>query len=219
MDYRSLIVESGKRMSHSGLTVETWGNISYRDPETGLVYLTPSGMNYDTIVEDDIVVLDLDGNRVRGKRRPTIETGMHLGIYKARPEINAVIHTHPLYSMVYACKAEPIPLFMDEAAQMLGDVVRPSEYALPGTPEMAEAVIKVLGKKAMSCLVRSHGAVCLGQDMETAFKVCTVLEVTAHIYQMIQATGGAPAEMTQENIDAMQNFVKYHYGQVEGFVE
>ena len=67
MDYRSLIVESGKKMSHSDLTVSTYGNISYRDPETGRVYLTPSGMDYDTITEDDIVVVNLDGNRLEGR--------------------------------------------------------------------------------------------------------------------------------------------------------
>ena len=214
MDYRTLIVESGKRMSHMGLTVGTWGNISCRDPETNLAYLTPSGMNYDTITEDDIVVMDLDGNRVMGERRPTIEVPMHLGIYKARPEINAVIHTHAIYSLIYACKEEPIPLFMDEAAQLLGDVVRPSRYELPGTPEMGAAVVEALGDKAMACLVRSHGAVCLGPDMATAFKVSDVLEATARVYQLIQATGREPAEMKQEHIEAMQAFVKTSYGQV-----
>ena len=95
MNYRELIVKSGLRMANSGLTVETWGNISVRDPETGLVYLTPSAMPYDTITADDVVVCDLDGNIVEGTRKPTIETGMHLAIYRSRKDVNAVIHTHP----------------------------------------------------------------------------------------------------------------------------
>ena len=213
MDYRSLIVESGKKMSHSDLTVSTYGNISYRDPETGRVYLTPSGMDYDTITEDDIVVVDLDGNRLEGERKPTIEAGMHLLIYKARPDVNAIIHTHPLYSMVYACQGETIPLFTDGAAQTLGDVVRTSKYALPGSPEMAENVVKALGDKAMSCLVRSHGAVAVGKDMKTAFKVCTILETTAHIYQMIQATGKEPLSLNDTDVEEMRDFAKHRYGQ------
>ena len=110
MNYKKLIVDSGKRMAGSGLTVETWGNISVRDSETGLVYLTPSAMLYDTIVEDDVVVCTLDGKIVEGTRKPTIETEMHLSVYRNRAEVNAVIHTHPLYSMVYAAQGKDIPL-------------------------------------------------------------------------------------------------------------
>lgn len=213
MNYKKLIVESGKRMAGSGLTVETWGNISIRDPETGLVYLTPSAMLYDTIVEDDVVVCKLDGTVVEGKRKPTIEKDMHLSIYQNRAEVNAVIHTHPLYSMVYASQGKDIPLVIDEAAQALGDVCRCTEYALPGSKELAENCVKALGEKANSCLIHSHGAVCLGADIDGAFKTATVLEVTARIYYMVEATGGKPVGISPENIAAMQNFVKNSYGQ------
>lgn len=114
MNYKKLLVESGKRMAGSGLTVETWGNISYRDSETGLVYLTPSAMDYDTIVEEDIVVCKLDGTIVEGTRKPTIETQMHLSVFQNREDVNAIIHTHPLYSMVYASQGKDIPLIIDE---------------------------------------------------------------------------------------------------------
>ena len=123
-----------------GLTVETWGNISARDPETGLVYLTPSAMQYDTITVDDVVVAELDGKIVQGTRKPTIETGMHLAVYRARKDVNAVIHTHPTYSMVYSCQGKDIPLFMDEAAQLMGDTCHTTPYALPGSQELADAV-------------------------------------------------------------------------------
>ena len=170
MDYRKLIVESGLRMANSGLTVETWGNISARDPETGLVYLTPSAMQYDTITVDDVVVAELDGKIVQGTRKPTIETGMHLAVYRARKDVNAVIHTHPTYSMVYSCQGKDIPLFMDEAAQIMGDTCHTTPYALPGSQELADAVVAALGEKANTCLVRSHGAVAVGGDMDGAFR-------------------------------------------------
>ena len=129
MDFKKCIVESGKKLENSGLTVETWGNISIRDPETGLVYLTPSAMKYSTIVEDDAVVCRLDG---------TIETGLHLAIYRNREEVNAVIHTHPMYSMVYATQGKDIPLIIDEAAQAMGDTCKCTQYALPGSEELAD---------------------------------------------------------------------------------
>lgn len=213
MNYKKLLVESGKRMAGSGLTVETWGNISYRDSETGLVYLTPSAMDYDTIVEEDIVVCKLDGTIVEGTRKPTIETQMHLSVFQNREDVNAIIHTHPLYSMVYASQGKDIPLIIDEAAQVLGDTCRCADYALPGSQELADNCLKALGTKANACLVHSHGAVCVGGDMEGAFKTAKVLEVTAQIYYMIEATGGKPAGISDENIAIMQDFVQNSYGQ------
>lgn len=213
MKNKKLIVESGKRMAGSGLTVETWGNISFRDPETQLVYLTPSAMLYDTITEEDVVVCDLEGNVVEGTRKPTIEKDLHLSVYRERKEVNAIIHTHPMYSMVYAAQGKDIPLIIDEAAQVLGDVCRCAQYGLPGSDELAANCVKALGEKANSCLLHSHGAVCVGENMEGAFKVAKVLEVTAQIYYMIQSAGGQPVGISEENIASMQDFVKNSYGQ------
>ena len=196
MDYRKLIVESGLRMANSGLTVET-----------------PSAMQYDTITVDDVVVAELDGKIVQGTRKPTIETGMHLAVYRARKDVNAVIHTHPTYSMVYSCQGKDIPLFMDEAAQIMGDTCHTTPYALPGSQELADAVMAALGEKANTCLVRSHGAVAVGGDMDGAFRTCKVLEIAARILYMIEAAGGKPIPISDENIAIMQDFVKNHYGQ------
>lgn len=212
MNYRAFLVESGKRMLHSGLTVETWGNISIRDPETGLVYLTPSAMPYDTLTDEDIVVMRTDGTLVEGYRKPTVEAGMHLGILGTRPEINAVIHTHPIYSQVFAVLRQPIPPVIDEAAQTLGGTVYPAEYALPGTPELAQNAMKALGNKGYACLLSNHGAVCIGRDMEQAFKVCSVLEMTARIYHMA-LTVGKPAVLPDDLVAYMKDFAENHYGQ------
>lgn len=212
MDYRKLIVESGLRMSTSGLTVETWGNISARNPETGLVYLTPSAMQYNTITEEDVVVCDLDGNIVQGTRKPTIEMGMHLAIYRARQDVNAVIHTHPTYSMVYSCQGKDIPcLWMRQRRPWATPAAPPLRPARePGT---GGGLRGRAGRKANACLVHSHGAVAVGGDMDAAFRVCTVLEIAARILYMIESTGGKPDLISDENIAIMQDFVKNHYGQ------
>lgn len=212
-NYKKLIVESGKRMAGSGLTVETWGNISCRDPRTQLVYMTPSAMLYDTITEEDVVVCRLDGTVVEGTRKPTIEKEMHLAIYRNREDVNAIIHTHPMFSMVYATQGKDIPLIIDEAAQVLGDTCRCTDYALPGSGELADNCVKELGEKANSCLIHSHGAVCVSDNMDGAFKTAKVLEVTAQIYAMVEATGGKPVGISAENITEMQYFVKNLYGQ------
>ncbi|MDR2479654.1 MAG: class II aldolase/adducin family protein [Treponema sp.] len=209
--YKKLILDSGLRMLHSGLTVETWGNISARDPETGLVYLTPSAMHYDKLSEDDIIVANLDGTLVEHRRKPTIEIDMHLGIYRARPDINAVVHTHPIYSQVFAVLREDIPPVIDEAAQIMGGAVHCARYALPGSAELAANCVEALGKTGRACLLANHGAVCVGADMDGAFKVSTVLEMTAHIYQLARAIG-KPATLGEDLVSVMHDFAYNQYG-------
>ena len=213
MDYRELLVTYGKKLIHEGFTVETWGNISVRG-ENNLVYITPSGMDYDTCTNDDICVLDLEiGEMVEGKRRPSIEKDLHLGIYRARPEVNAVVHTHPINSTVFACMGMDIPLLCDESVQTLGDTVKCAPYALPGSSELAENCVKALDKKANACMLMSHGAVCLGKDMKGAFKTAKVLEMSAEIYYRILAVNGKFIPISEENIFAMQNIIPKSYGQ------
>lgn len=211
MNCKQLLIESGKRMLESGLTVETWGNLSLRDPETGYIYLTPSAMPYNTISQEDVVVFDADGNRIEGERKPTIEYAMHLEIMKNRPDVNAIIHTHPIYSQVFGALHEDIPPIIDEAAQTMGGAVRVAEYALPGTQELADNVVRALGGGA-ACLMANHGAVCVGRDMDAAFKTCTVLEMTARIYYMARCIGN-PQPLSQDTINTMLETVCKHYGQ------
>ena len=212
MNYKELLITYGKKLIHEGFTVETWGNISVRGDD-GLVYITPSGMDYDSCTEDDIVVMKLDGTIVEGKRRPSIEKDLHLSIMRERREVNAVVHTHPIYSTIFACMGKEIPLVCDEAAQTLGDTVITAPYAIPGSDELAENCVKALGKKANACMLMSHGAVCVGKDLKGAFKVARVLEMTAEIYYRILSINGKYIPISQENLLEMQTILPKKYGQ------
>lgn len=211
MDYKQQLIQAGKQMLEKNLTVETWGNLSLRDPETGLVYLTPSAMAYHAITPEDVVVADLNGNVLEGKRKPTVEKELHLGLYRTHPEVNAIIHTHPVYSQVFAVLRQSIPPIIDEAAQVLGGTVKVADYALPGTQELAENVCAAMEGRVRACLMANHGAVCVGADMEQAFKVCAVLEMTAQIYQQALAIG-QPHVLSDELVDEMWDFANNRYG-------
>ena len=212
--YKELVRASGVRMIDSGLTVYTWGNISYCDRAAGLVYITPSGMDYHTLADDDICVYTLSGDHVEGDRRPSIELQMHLACLNARPEMNAVVHTHPIFSTVFSSMGEDIPINIhDEAAQALGDTIRCADYELPGSQALADAVVSALGKKSNAAMMRNHGLVCLGADMDADFKVSTVVEMVSEIYWRIRATGSSYIPISDENVAAMQEFVKTKYGQ------
>ena len=157
--------------------------------------------------------MTLDGTVVGGHRVPSIENGLHRAVYAVRPDVNAIVHTHPIFSTVFSAMGENIPLIIDEAAQALGDEVRTAPYALPGTDELAQNCAAALGEKANACLLQSHGAVCVGRDMKSAFKTARVLEMTAEIYYRIRSVGGKFIPISPENIAAMQEFVAHRYGQ------
>jgi L-fuculose-phosphate aldolase len=213
MNYKAKLVEAGLKLSRSGLTVETWGNISIIDREQGVVYITPSGMPYDKVTEDDMVGVDLAGKVIEGERKPSVEMPMHVAIFNARKDAGAVLHTHSLYATAFASMGEDIPPIIDEAAQTLGGTVRTTEYALPATKKIAEQCIKALGKNGNACLLKSHGAVCIGESLEECFKVAVVLETTARIYYLIRSMGGKYATISEENIALMRDFALHHYGQ------
>lgn len=209
--FKQIIVDAGKEMAKRSLTVATWGNLSVRDPKTGHIFVTPSGMNYETCTTDDMVVFDKAGNLVEGKRKPSIEKDLHIMIYQQRADVNAIIHTHPLYSTVFAVTEQSIPPITEEFAQIIGYTVNCAEYALPGTIELAQNAVKALGEQG-AVLLASHGAVCVGAEMATAFKVCDVLEKTAHILILSKGVGKIKI-IPDEDVKAMQDFVRNSYGQ------
>lgn len=210
-ELKQVVVDTGLTMLEEGLTVGTWGNFSTRDPETGLIYITPSGMNYDSITPDDIVVLDSSVSVVDGFRVPSVERVMHVSVYNARPDVNAVIHTHPLYSTVLGVNGMELPGISEDFVQIVADKMICSEYALPGTPELARNVVKALGIRN-GVLLPNHGTLVVGADMPSAITICQVVEKTAHIYIMAVSIG-TPNLISIEDILAMQDYARNKYGQ------
>ena len=212
-DYPKIVIDAGREMLSRGVTIGTWGNISVRDPVSGEIFITPSGMAYDTLAPEDIVVLSPDGSVLRGDRRPSVETSLHTSVYEARPECHAILHTHPIYSTVFAAMGEDIPIFLDEAAQSLRDTVRTARYAMPGSAELARNCTEALGSRSMACLLRAHGAVCLGKNIKEAFLVSSVLEASARVLLMIRAAGGSAETYSPEKLADMEIFMNERYGQ------
>ncbi|HBE79366.1 MAG TPA: class II aldolase [Firmicutes bacterium] len=206
------LINAGKELCQKNLTIGTWGNISCRDPKTGYIYVTPSGMDYAIIQEEDIVVFDKDGKKVEGFRNPSIEYRLHILIYQHRPDVNAVIHTHPTYSTVFAVIEESIPPINEDFVQIVGASVDCADYALPGTEELAINVVKTL-RERNAVLLKSHGTVCTGPDLPFAFKVCDAVEKTAYIGILGRSIGGKLRIIPEADILAMQEFVRTKYGQ------
>ncbi len=211
-EYRQLIVDSGIEMLNKGITVGTWGNLSARDPETGLIYVSPSGMEYPKIRSEHVVVMDDQLAIVDGEAEPTIEKNMHAAIYRAREDVNAVVHTHPTYSSVFGLTSTPLPGVSEDFVQIIGAEVGIAEpYQLPGTEELGQAAVNGLGKNN-AVILPMHGALSVGKNMKTALKVSLVLEKNAQIYLFAKLFGGEIRSFSEDEIEAMQNFVKTRYG-------
>jgi L-ribulose-5-phosphate 4-epimerase len=159
------------------------GDISIRDIETGYLYICPRPNdnlkipNWGVAQARDIVVMDCDGNLLEDNGiLPTVEAPMHIHIYRARPEINAIVHSHADWSSVFAITGKNIPLVLAEQSLFLGGEVICAEYGKVGSQEIARNIVKALGKTKYAALMQNHGAVCLGHDLEEAFIVSDFLE-------------------------------------------
>ncbi len=210
-ELKQSIADGGLKLYEQGLTVGTWGNLSIRDPETNLFYIKPSGMLYPEIQVDDIVVMNDKKQIVEGHRKPSIEYSFHISIMNARKDINCVMHYHPVYSSVFGVIYEDIPGIGEDFVQLIGDKVINCKYALPGTEELAINVVEGLADRN-AVIIPNHGSICVGSDFDTALKTIHVLEKTAHIYILAKSIG-TPNLIDPDDIVAMQDFARNHYGQ------
>ena len=209
-NFKKLIVNTGRKLYKQNLTIGTWGNISVLDPDTDLVYIKPSGMNYNEIDLEDIMVIDKKGKIVEGFRRPSIEMPMHLSIYNARKDVKAIVHYHPIYSSVLAVTGVNLPGICEDFVQIVGEKVLCAKYALPGSEELAKNAVVSLGNRNAVFLL-NHGTLCVGRDIKEAMKVCYVVEKTAHIYILSKNVGKCRV-IPEEDIKVMQDFAKNSYG-------
>ncbi|NLM96573.1 MAG: class II aldolase/adducin family protein [Halanaerobiaceae bacterium] len=201
----------GKKMLNSALTIGTWGNISLLLDNKEFFGITPSGMDYNQLTPEDIVIMDLAGNIVDGKKKPSIESPLHYTIYRERKDIKAVVHTHSIYASAMAAARKPIPAAVEDLAQIVGGSVRVAEYYLPGTEELGKAVVDALQDR-YGALLANHGVVGIGRSLQEAMTVCEIIEKGARITIAAQGVGGV-VELEQEDIDFMRNFFLNSYGQ------
>lgn len=189
---KNLVLDTARKMIERGLVVGTMGNVSMRVHKQGndedLVAITPSGCYYDSLTVNDIVIVDFNGGCVEGDKRPSIETMLHVGIYKARRSVHAVVHTHPVFSGVVSMTCHEIPPLLDEQVVCLGGEIAVADYALPGSDGLVRNVITALGKQN-AVILANHGALAVGTDLKDALTNSEMLEKIARMYIYALGTG------------------------------
>lgn len=184
---RDIVLKACREIVKGNLTVGSWGNISMRCHD-GNIAITPSGTNYEKSKPEDMVITDLNGNVIEGKLAPSSERLMHYAIYKKRTDVNAIVHTHSVYSSVLSVTDDKIPPITEDTAMILGNGVNVSEYSITGTQELADKVVRGL-ETNNATIMKNHGAVTVGSDMERAVIAAQVLEKSAHIFILAKLYG------------------------------
>jgi L-fuculose-phosphate aldolase len=185
---RDDIVRTGRMMYERGWIAASDGNLSIRLGPNRLL-ATPSGVCKGTMHADDLIVCDNDGNKIDGLRERTTEMAMHVAIYYARPDIQAVVHAHPPISTGFAVAGKALNLgLMPELIVTMGSVPL-AEYGLPGTPALVDGMLPYVGKYN-AILLANHGAVCYGQDLYQAYARMESLEHMARIALVAEMLGG-----------------------------
>jgi L-fuculose-phosphate aldolase len=177
---RRELLDYGLRAYRGGYVTETEGNLSVRIDEKR-VLVTPTHVPYELRNPGDMVEMDMEGNTPADSRNPSSEYRMHLAVYKARSDVMAIVHAHPLYSTILAVMGEPLRPILDEMVPYLGGAIGVTEFAPSGTDELADNVVKVLGNKS-AALIANHGSICTGKSMSRAYQTNRYLEKYAQIY-------------------------------------
>lgn len=188
-ELREEVASVARDLISSGLVTGTSGNVSARTPE-GDVLITPSGLDYASMTPDDVVLVDLDMNVLEGSLVPSTETPMHTGIYRARRNVDAVVHTHSRFATTLACLGWEMPPVHYMLTTLGPDGRIPlAPYVLYGTEQLAENAASALGESHNACLLANHGTITVGESAEKAFARTVVLEEMAELYYRTRLAG------------------------------
>ena len=208
---REKIIRAGLLLLEKGLVKGTGGNISVRTEEGFLI--TPSGIDYGVLAISDIVELNMDGDVIKGDRVPSVEKELHRMIFEVRKDVNAIVHTHPVYATSVAATRKDMYPITDNQVVLFGGSIKTASYAPIGSKELAKNVLEALGERGAS-LLSNHGAVCVGATLQEAMFRSEMLEDFAKIFILAKKAGGG-VPFTDEEILEIRTEVKERYGQKE----
>ena len=196
-----------------GLVSWTAGNVSARVPGQDLMVIKPSGVSYDDLDADAIVVTDLSGHLVEGDRGPSSDTAAHAYVYRHMPHVGGVVHTHSTYATAWAARREPIPCVLTMVADEFGGDVPVGPFALIGDDSIGRGIVETLqGSRSRAVLMAGHGPFTVGSDARDAVKAAVMLEDVARTVHIARQLG-TPAPLDQGDIDSLHHRYQNVYGQ------
>ena len=198
-------------LPRNGLVRWTGGNVSARDPETGYVVIKPSGVHYESLRPEHLVIVGLDGQRIEGDLKASSDTASHLYIYRHRPDVCGVVHTHSPYATAFAALGRPIPVYLTAIADEFGGPIPCGGFALIGGEEIGQVVVESIGDSP-AVLLKNHGVFTVGPTAEAAVKAAVMVEDVARtVWLALQM--GQPDEIPAEDVAKLHHRYTHEYGQ------
>jgi len=213
-DLKEEVFNAALKLREYGLVTLSGGNVSGRDPETNYIVVTPSGVDYEKLSPKDMVIVDIDGNKIEGDLKPSVDLNDILFIIKHKPEVNAVIHTHSPYASCFAILNEEIPCSITTLANEVGGSVPIAEYAPVLSGETGPSVVKVIGDKR-ACLLANHGVITVGPSVRNALVAAVMLESAAKSHYLARSIG-EPVLLVEPEIKKAREIFLNVYGQNNG---
>lgn len=208
---REELVRLHAELPANGLVTWTGGNVSARDPGTGLVAIKPSGVRYEELDAESMVVVDLDGTVVEGTHKPSSDTASHLYIYRHRPDVNGVVHTHSRHATAFAAVGRPIPVYLTAQADEFGGEIPCAGFAAIGDEGIGRLVVEGIGRSP-AILLRNHGVFTLGPSATAAVKAAVMTEdVAATVWLALQL--GQPDVLPDDVVAQLHARYTTVYGQ------
>ena len=208
---RTEVLESNLELVRHGLVVHAFGNASAIDRDTGLVVIKPSGVRYEDLTPENMVVVDLDGKVVEGKHKPSSDTFAHVYVYRHRPEVNGIVHTHSTFATAWAVAGKPIPPVLTAICDEFGGPIPVGAYAKIGGDEIGQEIVRSIGSSP-AILMKNHGVFTVGRTPEAAVKAAVMVEDVARtVYYALQL--GQPDEIPAEEIARAYRRYLEEYGQ------
>jgi L-ribulose-5-phosphate 4-epimerase len=208
---REELVQLHLELPRHNLVAWTSGNVSVRDPGTGLVVIKPSGIRYEDLTPESMVVVDLDGKMVEGRYKPSSDTFAHVYVYRHREDVNGVVHTHSTFATAWAAAGRPIPPVLTAICDEFGGAIPVGAYAKIGGDEIGQEIIRSIGSSP-AILMKNHGVFTVGKTPEAAVKAAVMVEDVARtVYHAMQL--GQPDEIPADEVARAHRRYLDEYGQ------
>jgi L-ribulose-5-phosphate 4-epimerase len=212
-ELRRTVCELHAELPRNGLVMWTGGNVSARVPGSDLMVIKPSGVGYDELTPESMVVVDLDGNVVEGSLAPSSDTDAHAYVYRAMADVGGVVHTHSPYATAWAARGEAIPCVLTAIADEFGGPIPVGPFALIGGDDIGKGVVETLAShRSRAVLMKNHGVFTVGSTAREAVKAAVMCEDVARAVHLARALGEV-TPLPDDAIDALYERYQNVYGQ------